>query len=265
MCVHLTVTVWCHNCSPGNVNYLSDKDSKSLPWILCRYRFFSYCQWIAFGADYVSPRLRDIENDLCSFTVHLPPPGITVTNSNSSRSLTCLHTSSEIRTTSLPQPAIYTTPSQAVIIIQIHSIAKVEGGGGGSREDEELQIISGKAFCLNPATSARDALWRLRDKQPMAKHKGKEKRDNKLFHLNPHREISLRNNQLLCCSSTAVELAISNLIVPSTLIPNADKYGSEVVGGERLRQPRVWPSNSFCLKGFECGWNESVAAALMWC
>lgn len=90
------------------------------------------CADIFFGgADYVPQRLHDIDNNLCSFTLNLPPPGIAVTNSNSSRNLTCLHASTEIRTTSLPQPAIYTTPSQAVIIIQIHSIAKVEGGGGG--------------------------------------------------------------------------------------------------------------------------------------
>lgn len=85
------------------------------------------------------------------------------------------------------QPVIYTVPSQVVIIIQIHSIAKV--GEEWSYEDEELQIISRKAVCLNPATSAWDALRRLGDKQAMEKHRGKEeKKDNKLFHLNPHRD-----------------------------------------------------------------------------
>lgn len=72
--------------------------------------------------------------------------------------------------------------------MQIHSIAKV--GGEWSYEDEELQIISRKAFCLNPATSTWDALWRLGDKQAMERHKGKEKKDNKLFHLDPHRDKS---------------------------------------------------------------------------
>lgn len=163
-----------------------------------------------------------------SWILIFTPPAINITNSNSLRRRTCLLTSHEIRTTSLHQPAIYSVPSQAVIIIQIHSIPKV--GGERSHEDEELQIISREAFCLNPATLTWVALRRLGDKQALEKHKGKEKRDNKLFHLNPHGEISLRNNQLLCRGETAVELAISNLIVPSTLIPNADKYGCEVFG-----------------------------------
>lgn len=63
-------------------------------------------------------------------------------------------------------------------------------GGEWIYEDEELQIISRKAFCLNPATSTGDALLRLGDKQVMENHKGKEKKDNKLFHLNPHRDKS---------------------------------------------------------------------------
>lgn len=116
------------------------------------------------------------------------PPGIGYTNTNSLRSLTCLLTSTEIRTVSLHQPVIYTALSQVVIIMQIHSIAKV--GREWSCEDEELKIISKKAFCLNPATSTWDALRRLGDKQAMKTHKGKEKKDNKRFHLNPHRDKS---------------------------------------------------------------------------
>lgn len=73
--------------------------------------------------------------------------------------------------------------------MQIHSIAKV--GVECSYEDEELQIISGKAFCLNPVTSTWDVLWRLGDKQAAEKHKGnEEKKDNTLFHLEPHRDKS---------------------------------------------------------------------------
>lgn len=49
-------------------------------------------------------------------------------------------------------------------------------GGEWSYEDEELQIISRKAFCLNPATSAWDAPRRLGDKQAMEKHRGKEEK-----------------------------------------------------------------------------------------
>lgn len=101
-------------------------------------------------------------------------PGISITNRNSLRSLTCLITSTEIRTASLHQPVIYTALSQVVIIMLIHSIAKV--GGEWSCEDEELKIISRKAFCLNPATSTWDALRRLGDKQAMKKHKGKERK-----------------------------------------------------------------------------------------
>lgn len=39
--------------------------------------------------------------------------------------------------------------------MQMHSMEKV--GEEWSYEDEELQIISGKAFCLNQATSTWDA------------------------------------------------------------------------------------------------------------
>jgi len=127
----------------------------------------------------------------CSCNLNLVfsrPPGINITNSISSRSLTYLLTSTEIRTTSRHQPVIYTAPSQVVIIIQIHSISKV--GVEWFYEDGELLIISSKAFCLNPATSTWDALRRSGDKQAMEKHKGKEKKDNKLFHLNTHTDKS---------------------------------------------------------------------------
>lgn len=96
----------------------------------------------------------------CSCTlilISVRPPGISLTNSISLRSLTCLLTTPEIRTTSRHQPVIYTALSQVVIIMQIHSIAKV-GVGEWSHEDEELQIISRKAFCLNPATLTWDVL-----------------------------------------------------------------------------------------------------------
>lgn len=63
-------------------------------------------------------------------------------------------------------------------------------GGKWSYEDEKLQIISRKAFCLNPATSTGDVTRRLGDKQAMEKHKGKEKKDNTLFHLNTHSDKS---------------------------------------------------------------------------
>lgn len=70
---------------------------------------------------------------------------------------------------------------------------------------------------MNPATRAsRDALRRLGDKQPMGKEKGKhmeveeatwserkvrqERETARRFHLKPRGEISLKNNQLLCCN-----------------------------------------------------------------
>lgn len=81
--------------------------------------------------------------------------GTDLTSNVSTGSLTCLPKSPEIRTTSQHQPVIYTTPSQVVIIMQIHSIAIVYVGGGC---DEELEIISMKAFCLNPATSTLEVL-----------------------------------------------------------------------------------------------------------
>ena len=75
-------------------------------------------------------------------------------------------------------------------------------------------------------------LLRMGDKQVLQKHKeGTEQRQEKCFHLDPHRAPS-GWEQLLCCRQTAVELAISNLIVSGALIPNADKFGCEVSGRE---------------------------------
>jgi len=63
--------------------------------------------------------------------------------------------------------------------MQIHSIAKV--GEKWSYEDEELQIISRKAFCLNQATSTWDELRRLGDKQASKNTGEREKNTTNSF------------------------------------------------------------------------------------
>lgn len=53
----------------------------------------------------------------------------------------------------------------------------------------------------------------------------------------PAQSDKSEGEQLLCCRQTAVELAISNLIVSGALIPNADKFGCEVSGRATAAAP----------------------------
>lgn len=63
-------------------------------------------------------------------------------------------------------------------------------GGEWPHEDEELQIISKEGILFEPSHFNLGCARRLGDKQAMGRHKGKEKRDKKLFHLNPHSDKS---------------------------------------------------------------------------
>lgn len=134
---------------------------------------------------------RNVQRESCTLIlVMYTPLGTGTQNTHSSRSITWVWTSEEIRTTSL-HPAVCTLQwAKKSLLFKFIQLRK-EGGGLRAYEDEELQIISRKAFCLNLATLTWDALRRLGDKQAMEKHKGKEKKkDNKLFHLNTHTDKS---------------------------------------------------------------------------
>lgn len=75
----------------------------------------------------------------------------------------------------------------------------------------------------------------MSDKQVLQKHKGereKAEEEEEVLSSEPARSDKSGRGPLLCCQQTAVELAISNLIVSGALIPNVDKFGCEVSGRE---------------------------------